>query len=91
MKNIKTLYTSYFERKLKLSGDVETNPGPQVYFKALTNLFRDDNNNLKLFHSNAQNLVKKRLTLEDITKHLGTITIYGFSETWLKETDDMKL
>ena len=27
MKNVKVLYTSYSERKLELSGDVETNPG----------------------------------------------------------------
>ena len=47
MKNLKTLYTLYYERKLKLSGDVETNPGPQINFKALTSLFRNNNNNLK--------------------------------------------
>ena len=39
MKNVKSFYTSYSERKHKLSGDVETNPGPQVNFKALTKLF----------------------------------------------------
>ena len=44
-----------------------------------------------MFHVNAQSLIKKRLTLEDITKDLGTNTIYGISETWLKETDDLKL
>ena len=91
MKNVKTLYTLYSERKLKLSGDVETNPGPQVNFKALTNLFRVNNKYLKFFHVNAQSLIKKRLTLEDITKDLGTNTIYAISETWLKETDDLKL
>ena len=31
------------------------------------------------------------MTLEDITKDLGTNTIFGISETWLKETDDLKL
>ena len=44
-----------------------------------------------MFHVNAQSLIKKSLTLEDITKDLGKNTIYGISETWLKETDDLKL
>ena len=35
MKNVKTLYTFYSECKLKLSGDVETNQGPQVNFRPL--------------------------------------------------------
>ena len=91
MKNVKTHFTSYSERKLKLSGDVETNPGPQVNFKSLTKLFQNNNKYLKIFLVNAQNLIKKRLTLEDITKDLGTNTIYGISETWLKETDDLEL
>ena len=46
---------------------------------------------MKIYHVNAQSLIKKRLTLEDITKDLCTNTIYGISETWLKETDDLKL
>ena len=91
MKNVKTRFISYSERKLKLSGDVETNPGPQVNFKALTKLFQNNNKYLKIYHVNAQSLIKKRLTLEDITKDLGTNTIYGVSETWLKEADDLKL
>ena len=91
MKNLKTLYTSYSVRKLELSGDVETNPGPEVNLKALTKLFQNNNKYLKSFHVIAQNLIKKRLTLEDITNDLGTNTIYGISETWLKETDDLKL
>ena len=33
----------------------------------------------------------KKLSLEDITKDLGTKTIYCISETWQKETDDLKL
>ena len=40
---------------------------------------------------NAQTLNKKRLALEDITKGLCTNTIFGFSETLLKETNDLKL
>ena len=91
MKNVKTLYTLYSQRKLNLSGDVEKKPGPQVNFKALTNLFRVNNKYLKFFHVSAQSLIKKRWTLEDITKDLGTNTIYAISETWLKETDDLKL
>ena len=44
-----------------------------------------------MFHVNAQRLIKKRLTLEDITKNSGTNTINGISETWLKGTDDLIL
>ena len=57
MKNVKTLYTLYSERKLKLSGDVETNPGPQNNFEALTKLFQNNHKYLKSFHVNAQNLI----------------------------------
>ena len=91
MKNVKTFYTSYSERKFQLSGDVETNPGPHVNFKASTKFFQNNNKYLKRFHVNAQSLIKKKLTLENITKDLGTNTIYGISETWLKETDDLKV
>ena len=31
------------------------------------------------------------MALEDITKALGTNILHGVSETWLKETDDLKL
>ena len=58
MKNVKIFYTSYSERKLKLSGDVETNPGPQVNFKALTKLFQNNNEYLKIFYVNGQRLIK---------------------------------
>ena len=57
MQNVKTLYTLYSERKPKLNGDVETNPGPQVNFTPLTNLSRNNNNYLKIFHVNAQSLI----------------------------------
>ena len=39
----------------------------------------------------ARSLIKKRVTLQDKTKDFGTNTIYGISETWLRETDDFKL
>ena len=91
MKNVKYFHTSHSGRKLKLSGDVETNPGPQDNFKALAKLFQNNTKYLKSFLVNAQSLIKKKLTPEDITKDLGTNTIYGISETWLKETDDLKL
>ena len=45
--------------RIKLSGDVETNPGPQVNFKALTKLFQNINKHLKIFHVNTQSQIKK--------------------------------
>ena len=91
IKPIKILFDRFSELRLQLSGDIEVNPGPQIIFKALTNTFHNKSKRLKFFHVNAQSLVRKRLVLEDIVRDLGTNTIFGISETWLKETDDLKL
>ena len=70
------------------SGDVETNPGPPIVYKDLVSIFKGNRKKLKFFHVNCQSLIKKETTMHEILNGLGTNTIYGFSETWLKADDE---
>ena len=88
---LRTTFNMFFQWKLSLSGDIEINPGPLINFKYLTTLFKKNNRSLKFFHLNAQSLLKKRSTLENLINDLGANTIFGFSESWLKTSDDKKL
>ena len=70
------------------SGDVETNPGPPIVYKDLVSIFKENRKKLKLIHVNCQSLIKKKSTMHQNLNDLGTNTIYGLSETWLKADDD---
>ena len=74
---LRTTFSSLFQRKLSLSGDIETNPGPPRNFKYLLTLFKKNNRSLKFFHLNAQSSRKKRSTLENMINDLGPNTIFG--------------
>ena len=90
MKNVEDIFSLYSERKPQFSVDIETNPVPQVNFKASTNVSRTNSTYSMFFHINAQSLIKERLTLEDKGKYVSTNTICGLSKTWLKETDTLQ-
>ena len=93
LSSILHVQSSFYAGKLGLlkCGDIESNPGPLISFKTLTKTFKDNNNRLKFFHINAQSLLRKRLTLQDMILDLGPNCIFGISETWLKDIDDKKL
>ena len=76
---------------LLLGGDIELNPGPTCVYKKTTELFNNSNKKLKFFHINCQSIAAKRTQIENIIQDLGNNTVYGFSETWLKEEDSEKL
>ena len=88
---LRTTLNMFFQWKLSLRGNIEINPGPLINYKYLTTLFKTNNRSLKFFHLNAQSLLKKRSTLENLINDLGANIIFGFSESWLKTSDDKKL
>ena len=49
------------------------------------------NNNLKVLHLNCRSLARKRSDLKKLIKTFNDKTIFGFSETWLNDTNDDKL
>ena len=85
------IYLIQLSFRLLLSGDMETNPSPSIVFKHLTSILRNNNKRIKFIHINAQSLLKKQIMLEDFIQELGPNTIFGISETWLKNTDDKQL
>ena len=71
---------------LILSGDIEINPGPingQRYIHEISQRHQKN----KLFHTNTQSLHKKHLQLSRLVSDIGSNCIYGFSETWLTDSD----
>ena len=70
---------------LMLSGNVHTNPGPSICYR---NLCQKVSQNLKFFHLNVQN---KLPSANSLVNDVGVNTIFGFSETWLTQSDDHSL
>ena len=48
-------------------------------------------NELKIFHSNCQSLVKKKHQLKNLINDMGRNCIYCFTETWFTENDHEQL
>ena len=74
--NIRLLrYTCGKYNKIKLlrSGDIELNPGPEVIYKLLTQIFTKQNRKLKFFNINCQSLNKKRSLSKTQSKTLEKI------------------
>ena len=85
-----SLYSKIIKRLL-CSGDIDMNPGPTVNFKKLSQEFLKAPKNTKFFHINCQSIVQKKEQMQIILSGLGDNTVYGLSETWLKESNDHKL
>ena len=79
------------KHRILKSGNVESNPGPQIIYKLLTQLFIRNRRKLKFIHINCQSLNKKHGNLKEPMGDLGQNTIYGITETWLGELDEAKL
>ena len=58
----KVAYSTIANLFLK-SGVIETNPGPQMVFKFITQVFSNNEKKLKLFHLNCQTIVKETLDI----------------------------
>ena len=85
-----SLYSKIIKRLL-CSGDIDMNPGPTVNFKKLSQEFLKAPKDTKFFHINCQSIVQKKEQMQIILSGLGDNTVYGLSETWLKESNDHKL
>ena len=77
-------------KRLLGSGVIEMNPGPTVNFKKLSQDYLKAPTNTKFFHANCQSIVQKKEQVQIILNGLGDNTVYGLSETWLKESNDQK-
>ena len=84
------LYSIIIKRLLG-SGDIEMNPRSTVNFKKFSQEFLKAPKNTKFFHANCQSIVQKKEQIQIILNGLGDNTVYGLSETWLKESNDQKL
>ena len=87
LKVFKKVLNKFCSLILLLAGDVELNPGPPYVYKKTTAVFSGNSKKLKYFHVNCQSIVVKKKQIENLVGDLGNNTVYGFSETWLKEED----
>ena len=87
LKVFKKVLNKFCSLILLLAGDVELNPGPTYVYKKTTAVFSRNSKKLKFFHVNCQSIVLKKRQIENLVGDLGNNTVYGFSETWLKEED----
>ena len=81
----------YWEHRVLLirAGDLEQNPGP--WRKFICETFSKNKTKLKSVNINCQNLTQKQAQIETLLNDLGRNTVYGFSETRLKDHDHVKL
>lgn len=76
--------------QLLLCGDIHPNPGPTISYDECTQKVRSSKC-LKYLLCNCRSVLRKRNLLNGMCNDLGSETIYGITETWLKPTDDQKL
>ena len=87
VKAIKYLFQQFQSLSIRMSGDVEPNPGPFCNFKKTVELFTRGSKSLKIFHINCQSIAQKKRQVEMLLQDLENNVIFGFSGTWLKEDD----
>ena len=81
------LYSIIIKRLLR-SGDIEVNPGLQKTFARIPKSTED----YQIFPCQLQKYrTEKKEQIQIILNGLGDNTVYGLSETWLKESNDQKL
>ena len=87
----------YFVQQIKtfslllLSGDIETNPGPQLEYTNAKKLSERHANKIKFFHINVEDATYKHIQLQQLVNDMGENTVIGFCETWLTENNEKKL
>ena len=83
----------YWDHRVLLNraGDIEQNPGPCRIFKFVCDTFSKNKTKLKYVNTNCQSLTQKRTQIETLLNDLGRNTVYGFTETWFKDHDHVKL
>ena len=83
------MWNTYYMFLLKLSNDIESNPGPESihdYAEYLQSLKGFDTH-LKFCLLNARNIVNKRLEFESLVSDHGNNCIFAVTETWFKDSD----
>ena len=74
---------------MKLCGDIEQHPGPEISFDNFSKLFDKNKQNLRIVHMNFQDVSKKRTQLKSSVIDMGPNAIVGVSESWLTPSDGM--
>ena len=74
---------------MKLCGDIEQNPGPEISYDNFSKLSDKNKQNLRIVHMNFQDVSKKHTQLKSFVNDMGTNAIVGISESWLTPSDDM--
>ena len=86
IKSIASQLKLYLKLGLLRSGDIELNPGPLKFEKAIKQLqlYQDNQNFLSL---NCTSLHKKREGLKTLLKQMDKNIFLGLTETWLNAND----
>ena len=74
---------------MKLYGDIEQNPGPEISYDNFSKLSDKNKQNLSIVHTNFQDVFKKRTQLKPFVNDMGPNAIVGISESWLTPSDNM--
>ena len=74
---------------MKLCGDIEQNPGPEISYDNFSKLSDKNKQNLRIVHMNFQDVSKKHTQLKSFVNDMGPNAIVGISESWLTPSDDM--
>ena len=74
---------------MKLCGDIEQNPGPEISYDNFSKLSDKIKQNLRIVHMNFQDVSKKHTQLKSFVNDMETNAIVGISESWLTPSDDM--
>ena len=71
--------------------DVNTHPEPSIPYHNLCEKVSQRLQNIKFFHMNVQSITHKLSSVNSSVNDVGVNTIFGFSETWLRQTDGHNL
>ena len=82
-------YLTFARALLKLCGDIEQNPGPEIGCDNFSKLSDKNQQNLRIVHMNFQDVSKKRTQLKSFVNEMETNAIVGISESWLTPSNDM--
>ena len=76
---------------MKLCGDIEQNPVPEISYDNFSKLCDKNKQNLSIVHVNFQDVSKnkKHTQLKSFVNDMGQNAIVGISESWLTPSDDM--
>ena len=74
---------------MKLCGNIEQNPGPEISFDNFSQLSDKNKQNLRIVHMNLQDVSEKHTQLKSFVNDMGPNAITGISDSLLTPNDDM--